>query len=162
MSHQSSTWDHQRMRHSWEIVQEMKKKYGRKEGDNNKESGKVGDDYATYVTQLPAAILMNGFGQALAQLRAAAKQKEEDPHELLYRHVQDWLCQDAPQAPYRGEKDLLAAIMTHDRKRYNWAVHETMTWLKWHKKFSDTYLKIRKEESEDEESKETEASKAES
>lgn len=136
---QKPIWDHQRMMHSWKKIQEMKKNY----------HPKIGDDYASYVTSLPASILMNGLGQALVQLRVAAKQKEDDPHELLYRHVQEWLCQDIPQTPYPGSQDLIEAIMSHDRKKYNWAIQETMAWLKWHKKFANTYLKIRKEESED-------------
>lgn len=136
---QKLTWDHQRMMHSWEKIKEMKKGH----------DSDVGDDYATYVTQLPAAILMNGLGQALAQLRAAAKQQENEPHELLYQHIQEWLCQDIPQTPYPQSDNLIEEIMKHDRKIYNWAVHETLAWLKWHKKFAATYLKKRKEESAD-------------
>lgn len=146
-----TAWDHQRMIHSWEKIKAIQKEY----------DPSIGDDYATYVTQLPAAILINGLGQALAHLRAAAKQNKNDPHELLYQHIRDWLCQDLPHVPYPKSQDLIEAIMHHDRKRYNWAVQEAMAWLRWHKKFADTYLKIRKGESADEKTKANEPEKQE-
>jgi len=134
------TWDHQRMKYARDKTMEMKKY-----------DPQVGDDYASYVNSLPAEILINGLGLALAQLRAAAKQQENDPHELLYQHVQGWLCQDVPQTPYPKSMDLLEAIMKYDRRRYEWAIQETLAWLNWHKKFVNAYLKIRKEEDEDDE-----------
>lgn len=128
------TWDHQRAIHAWSKVKEMKKF-----------KPEVGDDYASYVASLPASILMNGLGQALAQLKVAAKQQENEPHELLYQHIQDWLCQDIPQTPYPRSLDLIEAVMIHDRKKYNWAVQEVLAWLKWHKKFTTAHLKIRED-----------------
>lgn len=128
-------WDHQRAAHAWGKIKEMQQLQPR-----------VRDAYASYVVSLPAAILMNGLGQALAQLKAAAKPMENEPHELLYQHMQDWLCQDVPQAPYPSALDLIEAIMKHDRKTYNWAVQEGLFWLKWHKKLAVSHLKIREEQ----------------
>ncbi|OYD06589.1 type III-B CRISPR module-associated protein Cmr5 [Paludifilum halophilum] len=100
------------------------------------------DSYADYVERLPAAILTNGLGQALAQLLAAAKRGEEDrdPHYWLYRDVQEWLCREDPEAPYR-EGDILQAITRHGRQAYMQAQAEALAWLEWHKKLAVAYLK---------------------
>ncbi len=104
-----------------------------------------GDDYASYVTSLPANILVNGLGQALAQLLAAAKQKTEDPHFWLYDNLKDWILHKSPLAnklnPNREDKDLLQVIMEHDRRTYQHTQAETMAWLEWHKKLATAYLK---------------------
>lgn len=101
------------------------------------------DDYASYVVRLVGDIRINGLGQALAQLLAAAdkEKKEEDPHLLVYRDLQTWLCRDDSQAPYPNEPDLLEALIRHDRARYRWALAEAMAWLEWHKKLAVAYLK---------------------
>lgn len=99
------------------------------------------DSYADYVERLPATILMNGLGQALAQLLAAAKKNERDPHYLLYRDVQGWLCRDDHRAPYRNASDVLEAITQNDRDKYLQAQAEAMAWLEWHKKLAVAYLK---------------------
>lgn len=119
------------------------------------------DQYADYVVRVVSDIRINGLGQAMAQLLAAAKgeQAEQqrkdqpqseypDPHVLVYRNIKDWLCRDHPAAPYRGKKDLLEAIMEHDRYTYQWAIAETMAWLEWHKKLAVAYLKLSEGEKE--------------
>lgn len=101
------------------------------------------DSYADYVERLPATILTNGLGQALAQLLAAAQrgEKTEDPHYLLYKHVSDWLCQKESKAPYSGEEDILQAIINGGRSSYMHAQAEALAWLEWHKKLAVAYLK---------------------
>lgn len=129
------TLDQERAIHSLKKVKEIEENY------KNKGEEQLADDYAGYVVRLPADIISNGLGQALAQLLAAAKGKEEDPHYLVYRDLQDWLCRNDPKAPYPGANDLLEAIVSNDRKRYQWALGEAMAWLEWHKKLSVAYLK---------------------
>lgn len=138
------TWDQKRAQHSWQKIQEMKR--WSKQGEKERQSA---DDYATYVANLPAAILTNGLGPACVQLQAATKKKVDDPHDLLYQHLQEWLCQEnTPYAPYAGASDLIEAIVENPRQKYIWAVKESLAWLKWHKKFAIAQLKIRNEEDE--------------
>jgi CRISPR-associated protein Cmr5 len=99
------------------------------------------DDYAGYVVRLAGAIRINGLGQALAQLLAAAKQDQNDPHLLVYQDLQQWLCRNDSQAPYPNEPDLLEALVKRDRDTYQWALAEAMAWLEWHKKLAVAYLK---------------------
>jgi CRISPR-associated protein Cmr5 len=99
------------------------------------------DEYANYTERLPADILINGLGQALAQLNAAAKRNTRDPHYLLYRDIQAWLCREDPLAPFPGAGDLLTALVECDRFTYLRAQAEAMVWLEWHKKLAVAYLK---------------------
>jgi CRISPR-associated protein Cmr5 len=83
--------------------------------------------YTSYVKGLPAAILQNGLGQAMAALLAASKGKPamaerngehvvNEAHRLLYNHVQEWLCRDDALAPYRETEaiaDDSTVLMTH-------------------------------------------------
>ncbi len=99
------------------------------------------DRFASYVEGLPAAILTNGLGQALATLLSKSGQGRKDPHYKLYECVQDWLCRDSSQAPYRLAEDLMDAIVSNDRQTYLRAQTETLSLLKWLKKFAVAYLK---------------------
>ncbi|KPC75556.1 hypothetical protein ADL26_07290 [Thermoactinomyces vulgaris] len=125
------TLDQQRATDSLEKVKRVK--------DNC--DSKVADDYAGYVVRLAGAIRINGLGQALAQLLAVAKQDQKDPHLMVYRDLQQWLCRDDSQAPYPNEPDLLEALVKRDRDTYQWALAEAMAWLEWHKKLAVAYLK---------------------
>ena len=108
----------------------------RKEMDHDR-----ADKFASYVERLPASILNNGLGQALATLLAQAKGESEDPHYRLYEFIQDWLCRDEAQAPYRLAGDLMEAITGNSRLAYLRALAETLSWLNWMKKFAVAYLK---------------------
>ncbi len=66
--------------------------------------------YVSYAKALPASILQNSLGQAMATLLAASKGNPgmengsvKDAHRLLYDQVQAWLCvaEESP-APYKG------------------------------------------------------------
>lgn len=129
------TMDQKRAAHALEKVKDILKEYPNDE--------KKQDSYADYVERLPAAILTNGLGQALAQLLAAAKRTKnpyEDPHYWLYQNISDWLLRSGPEA-YKKEKDILDAITRHGRNKYMQALAEAMAWLEWHKKLAVAYLK---------------------
>ncbi len=132
------TLDQMRAADSLKKVKEIQENYSEDERDS----------YADYVERLPAAILMNGLGQALAQLLAAAKRNEQDPHYLLYKHVHGWLCRDDPRAPYPNAPDMLEAITHKGRNKYLQAQAEAMAWLEWHKKLAVAYLKKAGDEDE--------------
>lgn len=99
------------------------------------------EKFASYVEGLPATILANGLGQAAATLLARAKGDRQDPHYKLYVCLQEWLCRDARQAPYRAAVDLMEAIVNNDRTTYLRAQAEALAWLAWLKKFTAAYLK---------------------
>jgi CRISPR-associated protein Cmr5 len=123
------TLDQLRAAHSYEVVK-------KRQGDSKK-----ADDYASYVIRLPADILINGLGQALAQLLAAAKRNHDDPHRWVYEDLQEWLCRKHPQSKFHGDRDLLEALALKSRSEYQWALGEAMAWLEWHKKLVTAYLK---------------------
>lgn len=99
------------------------------------------DKFASYVESLPASILNNGLGQSMATLLAQSKGAHKDPHYKLYAFIQEWLCRDNPQAPYRSAVDLMEAIVGNDRQAYLRAQAEALSWLNWMKKFAVAYLK---------------------
>ncbi|RAL25613.1 type III-B CRISPR module-associated protein Cmr5 [Thermoflavimicrobium daqui] len=111
----------------------------------NNQAKQLGDDYASYVTSLPADILINGLGQALAQLIAAAKRSKNDPHLWLYENIQHWILHRSPLAkklnPDQKSLDLIQVIMNHDRQTYQHIQAEIIAWLEWHKKLATAYLK---------------------
>jgi len=100
----------------------------------------VREKYVSYVRSLPATVLTNGLGQAVASLQSAAKGSHDDPHYILYRHLEAWLCRDHVQAPYRRCKNLLDAITSHDCDTYILAQAEALAWLGWLKKFAVAYI----------------------
>ena len=59
------------------------------------------EKYLSYAESLPATILMNGLGQAVASLCSAAKEKKKDPHWILYRDLEGWL-NEFDGSPYRN------------------------------------------------------------
>jgi CRISPR-associated protein Cmr5 len=126
-SNTNQTIDMQRARHAYEKVMNLQKqKYG---------------NYVSYVKGLPATILQNGLGQAMATLLAAAKDNKEDAHKILYCHLQDWLCQGHPYADETtGEKKLMQQITSHGEKEYLVAQAESLAYLNWLKKFAVAYL----------------------
>lgn len=101
----------------------------------------VRDKFASYVSGLAPSIINNGLGQSCAGLLARAKGDPTDPHYELYRYLENWLCRDEPEAPYRGAKDLMDALTKGDRFHYLRAQAEALSWLEWLKRFSAAYLK---------------------
>lgn len=100
------------------------------------------DEYAGYVERLPAAILINGLGQAAAFELAAAGKDQESPHRQLYRDLEGWLCGEHGPYYQPGEKPhLMQAIVSRDRATYLQAQAEALAWLEWLKKFAVAYLK---------------------
>ena|SRR5208282_3432075 len=98
-------------------------------------------NYVSHSRSLPAAILMNGLGQACATLLA----KSED-HRLLYNDLQSWLCGDDSSAPFRNRPNLMDAITQGDQPSYLRAQAEALSYLVWLKKFANAYLQHGKPE----------------
>ncbi|WP_028962577.1 type III-B CRISPR module-associated protein Cmr5 [Sulfobacillus thermosulfidooxidans] len=96
--------------------------------------------YKSYAKGLPASILSNGLGQALATLLSASKGNHKDAHYVLYHHIEQWLCRSHPLAPYQGAQNVMEAITQHDSTAYRVAQMEAMAYLVWLKKFAAAYL----------------------
>lgn len=129
------TLEQERARNALDKVRDIEKKYG---AHTDK-----AERFAAYVENLPAMILTNGLGQAAATLLARADGNNEDPHRVLYEALSRWICCNDPQAPYRGARDLMEAIVQNDRTAYLVAQVEALAWLEWMKKFAIAYLKDR-------------------
>lgn len=103
--------------------------------------------YISYVSALPAVIVTNGLGQALATELAKAKGKESDPHCLLYTHIAGWLSQQIEEL--EGEDDsLIDRLMKNDQDVYLRAQVEAMAYLHWLKQFARAYLEEKEGQSE--------------
>lgn len=103
--------------------------------------------YASYVAALPAAILMNGLGQAAATLKtqAASDSGNHSAYGQLYTDLNTWLC--TPQctvALYPMGTDLVTAIRSNSQDCYLRAQYEALQMLQWLKKFADVYSDKRK------------------
>lgn len=97
--------------------------------------------FRSYVKGLPAEILTEGLGQALAtHLAAAEGSNGSAAHDALYRAVSDWLCRDSAYAPYPGQANVIAGITQHDAAQYRQAQVEAMRYLVWLKKFAVAFL----------------------
>src|SRR5690554_1457577 len=95
--------------------------------------------YTSYVKSLPATILMCGLGQAMATLRAKAKQDMKSPQWQLYRDLQLWLCDQ--KGIFSANTDLLTALTENDMDTYLRAQAESLALLEWLKKFATAFLK---------------------
>jgi CRISPR type III-B/RAMP module-associated protein Cmr5 len=80
---------------------------------------------------LPAHLMIQGLGQALAVLRG---EKDDTPQRRLYSILQQWLVR--PGGPYAGENDALTAITKQDQDRYIVAQAEAVKLAGWLKKFA--------------------------
>ncbi len=99
--------------------------------------------YVSYVSAFPATIVMNGLGQALAMLLAAAGRKTDpakDPHRWLYDHVASWLAEQIPDLGGENTDCVIERLMNSDQTVYIRAQAEAMAYLQWLKQFARAYL----------------------
>jgi CRISPR-associated protein Cmr5 len=101
-------------------------------------------NFGSYVQRLPATIVMNGLGQAMAGELAAARlgkgagmNVDERSHKTLFDLVGGWLKESGV---YSKDKDLMASIVQSDQEMYVLAQAEALAYLDWLKKFSQAYL----------------------
>ncbi len=119
------TLEQQRAQHAWKAVQDLSK-FSKKDLGN----------FSSYVDALPAAILMNGLGQAIATELAG----KDSGHKKLYDAMQSWLCRGDGTAPYPNQTSLIEAISNGVEKDYLRAQPEALAYLVWLKKFSRALL----------------------
>ncbi len=105
---------------------------------------KTKEDYGhfrSYVERLPATVVMNGLGQAMAMELSQSKKADanrkadERAHEKLFEIVQDWLNKTV-----YDDGDLMENITSSNQQKYIEAQSEALAYLVWLKKFSKAYL----------------------
>lgn len=103
-----------------------------------------GSKFRSYVERLPASIVMNGLGQALASELAAAGRGDDGKidskaHEKLFNEIKDWLVKE--RKIYSEKADLMSVIVSGSQDQYVLAQAEALAYLEWLKKFSQAFLK---------------------
>ncbi|MGJ3241628.1 MAG: type III-B CRISPR module-associated protein Cmr5 [Opitutales bacterium] len=101
------------------------------------QSGNHYGNFTSYVDALPAAILTNGLGQAMATELAG---KDKEGHRKLYEVIQSWLCGGDDTSPYKQGDNLIEAITNSSETDYLRAQPEALAYLVWLKKFARAFL----------------------
>lgn len=132
-----------RARHALKTIEDFVPTDGRKQVIGN---------YVSYVKGLPANILSNGLGQAMAMEAMGAS--KDTGHRLLCRHMNIWLLgergsdlfprvPDAGTPPPENQPARLVAMLTHagaTQDDYVRAQAEALAYLDWLKKFAVALL----------------------
>lgn len=101
----------------------------------------VRETYVSYLNALPAAIVMNGLGQALAVELAAARGGHDDPHRFVYDDLAAWLTATDALPELKDGSDLLEAVLENDQGVYVRAQAEALRYCTWLKQFARALLK---------------------
>mgnify|MGYP000929336061 CR=1 FL=1 len=111
----------------------------KKRREEFQDNSKKRERYLTRVKNLPATIIMCGLGQTVATLLSVGKGINDNPDQMLYEDLKNWLCGDREGVIYQ-DKDLIKAVVNNDRKKYIKAQAEALKLLEWLKKFATAYL----------------------
>jgi len=123
------TLEQERAKHAWDCVQEVKDK-------------PFAGDYRTIAVKVPSLIATNGLGQTLAFLKAKGKGEPGNEHEVLYRHLTDWVGRKV-----NADGDLLSWLVnTATSQQYRLATMEALALLQWLKRFAEAELPKGREE----------------
>ncbi|MFA0735088.1 MAG: hypothetical protein OGMRLDGQ_001588 [Candidatus Fervidibacter sp.] len=123
------TLEQERAKHAWDCVQEVKDK-------------PFAGDYRTIAVKVPSLIVTNGLGQTLAFLKAKGKGEPGNEHEVLYRHLADWVGRKV-----NADGDLLSWLVnTATSQQYRLATMEALALLQWLKRFAEAELPKGREE----------------
>ena len=103
-------------------------------------------NYVSFVKALPAVILQNGLGQALAAELASSGTGNDtkNGHRCLFHDVNQWLGRDDAMAPfpnqYSVETGILEPLLKEKESVYLRAQHEALAYVAWLKKFAVALL----------------------
>lgn len=128
------TKEQQRAKAAWDDVQEVDKK-----------SPDVKRKYRGLVLKLPVMILTNGLGQALAFLKSKGKGNADDPHEIVYAHLQKWLFSEIRWTG-ATQPTLIERIFNTTSETYRQATTEALSYLHWLRRFAEAVLPEPEEE----------------
>ncbi len=98
------------------------------------------DDYAALCRRLPAMIVGNGLGQALAYLLADDEGEHKKASWRLYDGLSQWLIHKRRIYSVNGSGDLMDVLVSGDRQSYVHAQRECMELLVWLKRFADARI----------------------
>lgn len=98
--------------------------------------------YARLARKLPAMVLHNGLGQALAFHLADAKDDSRAPAGALVLHLTEWLAKRSLYAGLDPAQldSLISKLVAGDSRAYLRAQQETLALFDWMKKFADAFL----------------------
>ncbi len=97
--------------------------------------------YVSYVSALPATIVMNGLGQALTMLLAKAEGKTTSAHYFIFQHLTTWLGSQIKELESKEPNGVLQRLLENDQSVYVRAQVESMAYLNWLKQFARAYLR---------------------
>jgi len=95
--------------------------------------------YRGLVLKLPVMILTNGLGQTLAFLKSKGKGDMNDPHEIVYSHLQSWLFAEIRWTG-ANHSTLIERILNTTSETYRQATTETLAYLHWLRRFAEAVL----------------------
>ncbi len=96
--------------------------------------------YISYISAMPATVVMNGLGQALiTQLAKSKPSNRLDSHGLIYQHLCDWLSKQVKGLEGKPDQ-LIDRLMENDQSVYILAQAECMAYLNWLKQFARALL----------------------
>jgi len=98
----------------------------------------IRDDFKPFTAGLPALILQNGFGQALAFLKAKAN--GQDKHHHSFKIITAWLVKMNILNQENNDVDYLRQLSTMDQQAYLHAQKETLAMLEWLKRYANAEL----------------------
>lgn len=117
--------EQERANHAWKCIDEVRNQ-------------SFASDYRSLAVKTPSLILTNGLGQTLAFLQAKGK----DEHNMLYKHISDWLKQQL-----KLNDDLLEWIVEKaTSQQYRLATMEALALLQCLKRFAEAVLPKGREE----------------
>ncbi len=123
------TLEQERAQHAWSCVQEVKDK-------------PFAHEYRAVAVKVPSLIVTNGLGQTLAFLKAKGKGEQGNEHEILYRHLADWVG-----SKVHADGDLLNWLANEaTSQQYRLATMEALALLQWLKRFAEAELPKGREE----------------
>ncbi|MGV0761530.1 type III-B CRISPR module-associated protein Cmr5 [Tistrella mobilis] len=94
-------------------------------------------DYKRAARQMPARVLTNGIGQALAMLMRDGSSDAES--QRLCDHLTAWLTDGTAPHPFplAANKKLIEQLVLGDQELFVWMQRETLAYLGWLKTFAE-------------------------
>ncbi len=134
---ETTTLDHQRAKYALDKVTPIAEK-----------KDEVAKKFRSYAESLPAIIVRNGLGQALAMEAANGKvgqsptKDDEKAHKALYDMVGEWLLQQVFNKKVADNIPLqvINEIITADQMTYMRAQEEAIHFLQWVKRFANAMI----------------------
>lgn len=96
-------------------------------------------EYGSHVKRLPAMILTNGLGQALAFFLAKAEGDLAEPPGRAYRDVAHWL-KERVYTEAGSSQQVIEQLVSGSRQAYQQATEEALAVLNWFVRFVDAFL----------------------